>query len=806
MSTFLPRCRRAVWFLALAAGLVPGLALSRAAIAESPEDERAEADNATLRRIATDEWYNETSTHGHGPKSLGGPFSPRYMRFLNEAAARERQRWGALLPQGDGQVASEDAFEKAAATGNNWISLGPTKADVEKNGSSSLNVSDSGRVRSILPDPSSSLTLYVAFAAGGVWKTTDGGVTWQPKTESLGTLSCGSLAMDPSNSSTLYLGLGDPFDGTGIGLVKTTDGGNTWSAPVYLGSSTVIPQVMVAPTNPAIVLAATDKGLFRSTDSGASFSQVAIATGQAGAPYVWSIASTGGTGLVLTLEANPTATTGTTDGQVWWSLDNGASWTRATGVTKSTGVGRMTVAAAPSSPSTLYLEAAIPLSSSASDLADFFKSTNGGQSWTALSVTKKRYSNANTESRTLATLLNGQGWYDQMVIVDPANANRAWFGGALLMAKTTDGGSSYSQASNWLAQFGLPYIHADFHAASFGPDGSFYVGSDGGLFKSSDGGTTWTSNLNVGITTHLLYSVGSTPANTTAVIGGFQDNGTRVRSGATSTFNQYVGGDGFGSDINRTNGNTMLGSLYYARIQKSTNGGTSFTQSCSGITECGTSNAPFLTKVVAWSGDPTGNTVYTSSNTKIYKSTNYAGSWSALGTSGLAADLQIRNLGVANTSSSVLGIAGTAGRIYLSSNGGASWTLAATPPNNGLSMSWVHFDTSNSQVVYIASVAPDATKTHLWKSTNFGASWTSLEGSGFPTGIPVNTIENDPGDVNTLYAGTHMGIYRSTDGGVTWTRFGAGMPLVNVTDLYVSPTSSLVRAASYGRGFWELTP
>ena len=805
MTWFLPRPGRVTSVVATAALLLlSGLASSRAAFAEQPDDERAEADNATLRRVATDEWYNETSTHGHSGKALGGPFSARYLRFLNEAAARERARWGDLLPAADAGVSVSDPYEKAGATGNTWLNIGPTKADVTKNGSVSLNVTDSGRVRSIVTD--GSLTIYVAFAAGGVWKTTNGGTTWTPMTESLGTLSCGSLAIDPSNSSTLYLGLGDPFDGTGIGLVKTTDGGANWSAPVYLGSSTVIPQVLVAPSAPNVVLAATDKGLFRSTDSGASFSQVSLATGQAGAPYVWSLASTGGTGLVLTLEANPAATSGTTDGQVWWSLDNGATWTRATGVTKSTGVGRMTVASAPSSPNTVYLMAAIPLSSSASDLADFFKSSNGGQSFSALSVTRKRYSNGNTESRTLATLLNGQGWYDQLVIVDPANANKAWFGGALLLAQTTDGGSSYRQATNWLAQFGLPYVHADFHAGTFAADGTFYVGSDGGLFKSSDNGTTWTSNLNIGITTHLLYSVGSSPASSTAVIGGLQDNGTRVRSGSTTVYNQYVGGDGFGSDINRSNGSTMLGSLYYARIQKSTNGGTSFTQSCSGITECGTTNAPFLTKVVAWKGDATGNTVYTSSNTKIYKSTNYAGTWSALGTSGLAADLQIRNLGVAQSSNSYVGIAGTAGRVYLSSNGGASWTLAASPPNNGLSMSWVHFDTTNPQVVYVASVAPDATKTHLWKSTNFGASWSSLEGTGFPTGIPVNTIANDPGDVNTLYAGTHLGVYRSTDGGANWTRFGTGMPLVNVTDLYVSPTSTVVRAASYGRGFWELAP
>src|SRR6185503_3048830 len=210
MTWFLPRPGRVTSVVATTALLFfSGLATSRAAFAEQPDDERAEADNATLRRVATDEWYNETSTHGHSGKALGGPFSARYLRFLNEAAARERARWGDLLPAADAGVSVSDPYEKAGATGNTWLNIGPTKADVTKNGSVSLNVTDSGRVRSIVTD--GSLTIYVAFAAGGVWKTTNGGTTWTPMTESLGTLSCGSLAMDPSNSSTLYLGLGDPF-------------------------------------------------------------------------------------------------------------------------------------------------------------------------------------------------------------------------------------------------------------------------------------------------------------------------------------------------------------------------------------------------------------------------------------------------------------------------------------------------------------------------------------------------------------------------------------------------------------------
>ena len=98
----------------------------------------------------------------------------------------------------------------------------------------------------------------------------------------------------------------------------------------------------------------------------------------------------------------------------------------------------------------------------------------------------------------------------------------------------------------------------------------------------------------------------------------------------------------------------------------------------------------------------------------------------------------------------------------------------------------------------------DPTRSHLWRSTNFGASWTALDDApGFPTGVAVNTIVPDPNDSTALYAGTQLGAYRSTDTGASWSRFGAGMPLVSVTDFYIAPDSSRMRAATFGRGFWE---
>lgn len=222
---------------------------------------------------------------------------------------------------------------------------------------------------------------------------------------------------------------------------------------------------MVAPGNSNVVLATTDKGLFRSTNAGASFSSVVLATGKPAVPYGWSITWTGSSSFAVSVEADPLAASVTTDGQIFTSLNDGATWARAAGVVKTGGVGRITVASAPSNRSILYAVA----SNFGGDLADFFKSTNGGSSWTALNATARKvhYKNRNQTANGPRQLFNTQGWYDQMVIVHPTNTNLVDFGGALHNARTTDGGSTWRMTSEWLGRYGLPYVHADSHAAAF---------------------------------------------------------------------------------------------------------------------------------------------------------------------------------------------------------------------------------------------------------------------------------------------------------------------------------------------------
>lgn len=723
-------------------------------------------DNARLRVAAMKQWWGE--------------WSPEFRAFLGRAAASERGRFAALMPRSAGEL------QVAAPATGTWSNIGPTKADIIKNGSSSLAKTDSGRPRTILVDPANPQVIYLCTAGGGVWKTTNGGSAWTPITETLGSLSCGFLAMDPADSRILYLGLGDPFDGTGLGVVKSTDGGETWGSAQSLGTSSSIKSILVNPSNRNILLVSTNKGLFRSTDAGASFAQVAGIN----ATYdCWDLAHAGGSTFVLTAETDPANADGATAGRVFRSTDDGATWALATGV--NTAATRISVAAAPSNPSTLYAMAAAV--SSATDLLGVYKSTDGGATWAAVASPS-------------ASFLGGQGFYNHMILIDRLNPSIVYLGGQLSLVKSTNGGGSWATMTDWLAQNGKPYVHADFHCGAQDPNGTLYVGTDGGIFKSTDAGTTWSDTLNIGVTTHLIYSVGSSAAAPDAVIGGFQDNGTRVRSGATATYNQYLGGDGFGSLMHPVNAGTMLGSLYYTRIYKSTNGGTLFGSASSGITESNNSSAaPFITRLAEGPADATGNTVYTFSNTKVYKSTNFAGAWTALGTSGLpTTSLYIRNVGAARSNPEVVGLVANGGRVFLTANGGGTWTTPAALPNHGSYTSAIAFDPADHNTVYVSSVAPDGTKNHLWKSSNFGGSWTAIDAGGFPTGVPVGIVKVDPGDRNVVYAGTHLGLYRSADGGATWARWGDGLPLVNVTDIYVAPDGGTVRLATYGRGFWEL--
>ncbi|TFV93869.1 hypothetical protein E4K72_19185 [Oxalobacteraceae bacterium OM1] len=693
-----------------------------------------------------------------------------------------------------------------------WQSIGPTRANREQNDLKLIRT-DSGRLRNILPHPTDPNTVYVLSSSGGIWKTTNFQApypAWTPITDKVITTSGGAAAMgrDPQ---TLYYGTGDPFDGVplvGGAMLKTTDGGNTWSDFVFLGNAGMVTDVKVdSRYGSDVVMVSTDAGIFRSSDGGNSYAQV-LNGGR-----VWSLARTS-IGWLATM-----ATSGYYSPATLYLSSDGVSWHPIQAGNVTSGAGRITLAVGAPGDAVVYAYVGTSCDADCSQ-KDLYRSTDGGTTWTALGLNTKAPLNPNEENPTM-NLMAGQGFYNQMIVVDPTDPTRntVYLGGQLNTAKTTDGGKTWRLQANWLAQFGLGYVHADHHTGAVSMAGGrkrILFGSDGGLFVSEDEGNSWNDQKNVGLVDHLIYSMATAGDNPASVLIGLQDNGTRIRQGNTSIFNQSYGGDGFGVGWSETGG-SALGSYVYGYIyhsDKSPNIQKKWTDpafddaSCSynGINAC---NAYFVTPIATPSlaADPSGRTYFTNTASFIYRTNDAGATWQPI-FSGDPNLTYVRgsshSVSVSPVDTNHVAAVSTGGRILITDNGGASWKLRNTlvPGHAGFNSNIAY---ANNAVLYVASENPTGQAVYVVKSVDGGATWTAAS-KGLPN-APIQRLLAAPNDPtgNTVYAATFLGVYRTTDGGASWKQFGAGLPTVQVSDLYMPRDGSFLRASTYGRGVWDIS-
>ncbi|HUJ28725.1 MAG TPA: hypothetical protein VLW85_22045 [Myxococcales bacterium] len=809
--------------------------------------------------------------------------APRDARTLEEAR-RERDRWA---------IGAQPArLNAAAVAGTAFVSLGPTHADSEYNDGLYFEV-DSGRARAIVPDPVTAGVLYFATSGGGVWKSFDSAQHWEPISDALGSTSIGTFAMDPMNPQILFIGLGDPFDVQQPGLVRSGDGGATWSDPAVLSETYAIASgnvtrtagsvldIKVDPDNSLVVMAATDAGLFRSTDGGMNWSPVALPTAPSGLKfyYLWSLAWVGhDTWLLSGQEADisvPSEAGGTGATALFRSTDDGASWTWNAGAlpggdaTAALGA-RATLATAAGTtwdPTTSRVYLLTGANDGLSTL-DLFRSDDGGQSFQALGLNSGgRPTNGNSTcvptgecDQSDLDVLHLQAWYNQALVVDPQDPDTLFVGGDKAMVRSSDGGLTWSVLSDWLPAlngFNLAYVHADFHAFAIAPDGTFYAGSDGGIGISTNalsagpGAVTFTSARNDGLVTHLVYTVACAPETWPAdlqswVAGGMQDNGTRVREGNSTTFNQVFGGDGIGVAVGASAQNVQgLGdvpALFYATaassptIVLSNDGGQSFIDATTGIT----GTLPFFVRLARDTKAGDVFLTYTSSPPAFYRTVG-AGVWADASGHLHWQDSGQTIAGFNTVNGQAIGlrnlaahpaVALTWGAIsnrftYVTTDGGVNWLVGlnpaptGTPAGSGIwELSSIAFDPDDTtgRTYYVTSVAGTVLDAqgneqplpgsygHLYKTGDGGLHWTTMDnGVGLPF-VGFDVIKVDPGDSNTLYLGTELGLYRSQDRGASWARFGAGsLPMVEVRDLCITPGSKKLTAATYGRGFWQIS-
>jgi hypothetical protein len=750
----------------------------------------------------------------------------------------ERAVFGTVTPAFRTQVIKEGRRhgERKNAAGPSWVNIGPTTADFEQNGSFTGHVRDSGRARTILPHPTDPNTVYFLTSGGGLWKTNNwnsANTKWTVLTDDLPTTGGGAVAFGKS-PSTLYLGLGDPYDQILVGgaMVKSKNGGESWSPMIELGNAVSVRDVKVdTSTNRDIVFVATDNGLFISNDEGATYTAVPTFANMS----VWSIARTSA-GWLVSAQNCPAANVGLQCGlptTLFLSTNLGATWTPITNAGNVfTANGRTTLAVANPGESIVYA-----YSSDVGDLQmrDVYRSTDGGQTWLANGVNSTKLpTNPVPGSMPNMNICHAQCWYNQSIVVDPRDPSRntVWIGGDLATARTSDGGSSWTIKTWWLYEQvpELPYAHADNHAAVIKMTGTptVILGDDGGLNVSTDDGATFSSDKNNGLVTHLYYTVSGNPALPNFVIGGLQDNGTRVRTDNSTTYNQMIGGDGIGAAFSQANTATVLGSSQGSNMRTNVTGNIdppvfqNWVSATAGLSD----NAfGFFTAIIPAPAnlDPTGRVFFHFSNTRVWKTTNGGVNWTLIGSArfapvspGLPAARTFRSapddLGVSPIDLNHIAVGGAGGFLDVTTNGGATWTdinlIALVPGYQGFvtNVSW-----QDNQNLWITSVAQAAGSVRVIKASIAGpndswatATFTPLQ-NGLPD-LPVTRILFDPRDTSrkTIYAATHVGIYRTTDGGLNWAPFGNGLPTVRVNDIYMPPDGGFMRIATYGRGIWEL--
>ncbi|MET3120241.1 hypothetical protein AAKU64_004489 [Undibacterium sp. GrIS 1.8] len=697
-----------------------------------------------------------------------------------------------------------------------WRSIGPIAAQIAQNGIAQ-NIVDSGRVNSILPHPTDSNTVYVLSSGGGLWKTTNfnsNAPTWQALTDAGVTTSGGAAALG-SNPNTIYMVLGDPFDGISLlgGYVqRSTDGGNTWSLPLNLPTATTSLDLKVDTSGSTdTVLVATNGGLYRSVDGGISY---APANGISTSMTVSSLAKTSAGWLAVAYAPGAASS-------MFVSTDGGANFVpTANNGNGYTGAFRATLAVGAPGDKIVYAIAA----ASNSDQQDMFRSVDGGQTWTALGLNGRAPVNPNSDQPDL-NVMHGQAWYNQMVIVDPSDTTRntVYFGGNLSTVKSTDGGQTWTVQTNWLGQFGLAYTHADAHTAAISMANGIkriFYGNDGGLFISDDGGTTWNDRKNIGLVDHLTYSLATSGTDASSVITGLQDNGTRLRINGSGVFNQTSGGDGFGVGWSQATGKAVIGSyvgnsIYYSTVaptdQSMWNYPTISQDGChsNGIDIC---NAYFYTTIYTptAAADPTGGVFYARSFHELWRTANGGASWNSIsstdpnaqGNSIRAADHVI---GVHPTDGNRIAAAASGRRVRITTDAGASWTTQRLPTSvtDGFNsnVAWI-----NNTSMYVASENANFQSSGCWlaKTTDLGVTW-SKACNGLPQ-LPISKVLVSPADPSglTAYAATWIGVYKTTNGGLSWDQFGAGLPVVHVTDLYMPARGGFLRVSTYGRGIWEI--
>jgi hypothetical protein len=700
----------------------------------------------------------------------------------------------------------------------NWLPLGPS---IVMDGQTVGNQPVAGRVSRLAVAPGGAV-VFAATANGGVFRSGDGGTTWRsmmdrfdldPTNFATASLACGAIALDPADPNRVYVGTGEGdtlqlFRSRvtsalpayrGVGVIRTDDGGVNWiaetSTPDLAGEAFFA--LAIDPRNRENVIGATTAGLYRRMpQTGGQFHWVQV---RAGVHASVVAASGAGIARFFTAEWGQSGT----PSNVLHSDDGGASWNTTGTNFPATNVGRVALATQPSNPNLVYAF----VTTDPGKLLGVYRLDGVTQAWKAVSSVPN-------------VLPGGQGGYDLTVAVDPSDPNLIYlggdrmdtppWGGSIWRCSVQPSGSSYRVSAS--ASIGT-HAHADVHVVCHTPGdpNELWCGCDGGVFLNRDAkGSGEFVSQNNGLACLCSNFIAQHPTDPSVLFSGLQDNGT-ARTASGPIWSHVSGGDGGYCLINWSNPNQVL---VYANgvVYRSTTGGTSH----NGWTPVWNFGWATMTQpIVGMRYDPSNpanaNIVAIGAGQLVYLSNDFASSWltSRIILPGGAAAGDA--FAIAFASANRLFIGTTRGQVFRADRSGNNWALtrldniAVGPMGLSGVITDVAVDWADAgrNSVYIA-FGGMGDRRRVWHFD--GTRWQVRSGTNGNSLLDVehNALAVDHTAPNNVYVGADIGVWHSPDGGINWNPLENGLPDAPVFDLQIHPTQRLLRAATHGRGVYEL--